>query len=578
MIGHIPSFRVLTDTYEAALRRQFGANWQRRTSGQTDTTTTTTMAPGYPLFEHGASTSTSTTPAPGHIGLMHPLEPLEDRPIRLHLFSEDGDVLASTAVENDKLEVLLYKFCRSLHSHGKLRAGVEIAAHNRAIVASREVSILLHTRREGNVQRFWVLAPFWCDSPLLLKCGEGYSRAGLFTAIGVPNRPEFEVIIRGSVFRRSVHPSHGDVVIITSPEQHAYSVPHSALLDRITDIQALLFRHTGPGAAAMVSDQSLKVFWKSAIRHCQRPFGLDRVGARVSIASTSMSCFVVCLGTFVFPSLAQVQEFYNEHLASKFGRRYFRDTTHMDRDNALLFEPLVEDHRRLWIVRLPTGIDARVADHKGDELRGRHLGLGWYLQPVTSGRRFGIACYTRQAQTGPVARMRPELLPGLSDESDECEFIVPPPRPDGICVNDNLRSMAADLRRLRDEGLEVSAPRTPPAAFRGLPPPPLTPAQSQAEREVVRVVIPDFNQAFPVFARIIALDEAAPPTASPETLTGQPARTLGSLSSSSSSVTAASSEAPHSEGASLLQRHAKLQRVRSEGAMHDCLRMVYHQC
>ena len=123
--------------------------------------------------------------------------------------------------------------------------------------------------------------------------------------------------------------------------------------------------------------------------------------------------------------------------------------------------------------------------------------------------------------------MRPDLLPSLSDESDECEFVVPPPRPGGVRVDDIFRSMAADLRRLRDEGLEVVAPNTPPDAFRGQLPPPLTHAQSQAEagREVVRVMIPDFNQAFALFASIIASDGAAlniatavPPASQPATL------------------------------------------------------------
>ena len=286
-----------------------------------------------------------------------------------------------------------------------------------------------------------------------------------------------------------------------------------------------------------------------------------------------MSSFVVSLGTFVFPTVAQVQDFYNEHLAGKFGKRFLRDTAHMDRDNALFFEPLAESHRRLWIIRLPTGIDTRVADHRGEELRGKHLGLGWFLQPVISGRRFGIACFTKQARADPVIRMRPDVLPGLSDESDECEFVVAPPGTKSFRADANFRAMAADLRRLRDEGLEVPVPSTPPAALKGRPPPPLTQDQQQAGRELTRVVFPDFNHAFPLFASIIALDEATTGLEANPPLGAQGSDAVEVFSSSSDTSSPTSTGTPASEGHSLLQRNVQVTRALQPCADADSIRI-----
>ena len=104
--------------------------------------------------------------------------------------------------------------------------------------------------------------------------------------------------------------------------------------------------------------------------------------------------------------------------------------------------------------------------------------------------------------------MRPDLLPGMSDESDECEFVVPPPGSRRTAIDAGFREFAADLRRLRDEGLEVQAPTTPTAAFGGQPPPPLSRNHHRSSGDAMRVHLPDFDDNYPLFARIIAIDDA----------------------------------------------------------------------
>ena len=153
-------------------------------------------------------------------------------------------------------------------------------------------------------------------------------------------------------------------------------------------------------------------------------------------------------------------------------------------------------------------MDTRLADHRGDEIRGIHVGFGWHLQPIISGRRFGLACLTRQPTVGAVQRLAPSVLPGLSDESDEREFVVPLPTGQGPRVDDDFLAFADNLRRLRDKGLVVTAPSTPPEAFRGRPPPPLSRDQAEVGRDTARVVYGDFEGTFPTFANIIAIAHA----------------------------------------------------------------------
>ena len=263
VLNVLPSFLALSMTYEAFLSRQFG-EVHRGEVGTSDTTTTTQWTPLVESTAVPTTTSTSTLgPARGVAVVAvhpHPLDPVDTQPIRLHLFTAFREVLTSNVAASDKIEVLLYKLSRSMHERHRLQAGETFLCSNRAVVTPQAVHLLLATSRAEASARFWVIAVPWHNSPLLLRCGDGYSRIGLFQCLGVPEAPEHVVSIEGTVYRRSIHPRNGDVVVVAPASHMVHRLPLMALLHRLPDVQALLFRHTGPSEAAMQDDQLHRVF------------------------------------------------------------------------------------------------------------------------------------------------------------------------------------------------------------------------------------------------------------------------------------------------------------------------------
>ena len=495
ILRHVPSFSALSDTFEAFLQRQYGV---RRGvpggSGEGDATTTTTTETGanpasavFDVF----TTTTSTEAA-------HPYDPLTHLPIRFHLFSHGGDILTSRVVAEDQMEVLLHKFCRSLVTHRRYRPHEEVAAHHRVHFCARSVDVFLYTRQLQSARRCWLFAPQWNADPALIRCHEGVDRQEVLSRLGVPDRPEVILILDGVERRQLIFPRQGDVVLVASSHFALHSAPLAALLHRLPDIQVLLFRQECPVPAVVEDERMHRTFWRSAVQRCQTLLGLHRPGVRATLVSETMPCMTVCLGTLVYPTAMQIQVFYDRFLADKFGKRTFRDVAFMDRDVALFCERCRRQGRKLWIVTIPTGVDTSVADPQGDEIRDFHLGGGWFLQPATSCSGYGMACITRRTQVGAVAQY-------VADDSDGIEFVVPEPGSGSLHVTDSMRELAADVRRIRDDGLTVSAPATPPEAFAGRPPPPLTQAQVATETHARDAVVrfEDFGTEFPIFARLL---------------------------------------------------------------------------
>ena len=558
ILRHLPCFYALTETFEASLQRRFGS-FREQGRGQSaslpavasnanladfadtnssedteraDTTTTTTAGPRFWPNASASTTTTSTSVASGC--LANPYDTLQLQALRLHLFSCNGDVLTSTVRSTDLIEVLLFKMCRSLRRHHCLVAGEEFIAQSRVYFSEAGGHLLLCTRRPSYTARCWAFAPQWHPCPLAIRCDSGLSRAGLLHLVGISDGHDISVTINGCVVLRSMFPKHGDVVVVQSSALMTHSAPLMVLLNRLPDVQALLFRHEGPSLATADDEQLLRRHWQITVRHCQHRFGLQRPGVRATLVSNEVPCMVVCLGTLVYPSVAQIQEFYNCHLADRFGRRFYRDTGQVDGDRALLFEPVQDTGQRLWIIRLPHGVDVRSAASDGSDMRGVPLGNGWCIQPILRGRRFGLACTTRRPQIGDICRADAEALPGHSDDSEPCEFVVPLPGTANCGFSNALRQMAADVRRMKDEGLVVAAPDTPPEAFNGRPPPPLTDAQAAAGRTTERVFFPDLEETFPVLARI-ARTVPSPTEGCDETEGAEPDMVAVASSSSSSS-------------------------------------------
>ena len=541
ILGFIPGFSALTDTYEAFLRRHFGASQRGRVRRSTTVSTTTTAAQLWePSAQGQTTTTTSTTVGPTVYG--HPFQPLEALPICLHMLSAEGDAFTTTVAGTSQVEQLLHRLCRSMHKHRRLQARDEIAIYNQVLVTSKEVRLFLHAQRPQTADRCWVFAPQWLDAPVQMRC-QDLSRADFFEQIGIPDRPMHQVSVRGVICQRAVHIGHGDVVIVESPSFFVHRAPMMSLIPRIPDIQALLFRHLGPSQEVLDEPHLHLAFWRSAVQHCQSLFGLHERGALTTLVSADIPSMVVCLGTRTFPTAAQVQHFYDERLAGKFGRRHFRDTTYMDRGNALMFEPWHDSSKRLWILRFPTGVDARIADLEGEDFRGRHIGFGWCLQPTSVGNGFGFACATQLLSHDGIPR--PTICPDTPHESDDSEAEILALNSTGPPTDDHFGSVVAQLRRHRGEDA-----RTPPDASRGLPSN-LAAANCEAEnREAVRAVFDNFEGTFPLLVDILetqpTIDSASPDDQAADNADGTDETQTARLG--------AASEASESEGGvSLLQ-------------------------
>ena len=125
---------------------------------------------------------------------------------------------------------------------------------------------------------------------------------------------------------------------------------------------------------------------------------------------------------------------------------------------------------QIWVVRMPSGIDVRVADPAGQELRNVHVGGGWYVQPVTRGVGFGIACITRAADFEAPA-FQPVGTDLQAVDADVVEFQVPPPSGGPLRLSPHFLQFLSEVRVLREQGMTATAPSTPVEAFGGRPPP-----------------------------------------------------------------------------------------------------------
>ena len=347
LLRHLPCFQALSETFEAFLQRRFGyfrgrdqaaselalhspsnpahglqensTSEEEPTAAGTTTTTTTVGEVCWRNDTQGLTTSTTTS---GELpGNAHPFGTLQTGVLQVHLFSHCGDILTSTVRTEDLAEVLLFKMCRSLLQHQCLAAGEDLVTCPRVHFSEQGPHLFLHTCRPESSARCWIFAPQWLDCPLAIRCGTGWSRAAFFRAIGLQDLPGATVTVAGRVLSSSVVPRHGDVVVVHSAALAVHSAPLLTLLSRIPDIQALLFRLAGPDLTVAVDENQHRQYWQIAVRRCQRCFGLHRPGVRVTVASSDMPCLVICLGTLITPSLAQVQEFFRRFLADKFGQR-----------------------------------------------------------------------------------------------------------------------------------------------------------------------------------------------------------------------------------------------------------------
>ena len=101
-------------------------------------------------------------------------------------------------------------------------------------------------------------------------------------------------------------------------------------------------------------------------------------------------------------------------------------------------------------------------------------------------------------------------------------FVVPPPGSGYQPSADTLRDLAAGIRRIQQEGLLVSAPDTPPEAFGGRPPPPLSVIPAGVVRATAHVPYSDLH-VHDLFGGILSvapstIEDTAPDPDDPEDL------------------------------------------------------------
>ena len=492
ILQRMPAFRALSDTFEGFLQRAVGAF---SIAGHVASTTTTTST--MPCSVRRGVTSTTTTFVANAATISHPCDPLDLAPISFHLAS----LLRKFVLE--AISVSSYTSSAAPSGGMDVCQPVIVLRHRQGFTSqTRE---LTQVCREGALAWYWILAPQWHDAPRLVQCGRrGIERQELFRMARIPEQPDCTVVMRGGIWEGAIHPCHGDVVVISSPSFLVRSSPLLVLLHRVPDIQALLLRLHCPRTEIASNDPRHQLFWRSAVANCQSLLGLSHPGVRSTIAGIGIPPMVVGTGTLVLPTTAQLQAFYDGRLASRFGACTFRDTAHLDRDNALFVEVRRVSGQHLWIVRMPTGIDVRVADAAGDQLRNLHIGHGWYVQPIVRHDDFGIACVTRGTDLGRPAILRSETPVQAALAADAVEFQVPAPTGRPIPLTPNFLQFVADIRSLRNEGLITAAPQTPLAAFGGVPPPPLSAAHTvQRPHELCQ--IPDFDSCYPIFARMLQI-------------------------------------------------------------------------
>ena len=111
---------------------------------------------------------------------------------------------------------------------------------------------------------------------------------------------------------------------------------------------------------------------------------------------------------------------------------------------------------------------------------------------------------TRGTDFGRPTTLRSETPLQTALAADAVEFQVPAPTGRPIPLTPNFLQFVADIRSLRNEGLATAAPQTPLAAFGGVPPPPLSAAHT-VPRPPELCLIPDFDNCYPIFARMLQI-------------------------------------------------------------------------
>ena len=442
-----------------------------RRGGRTRATTSTTtpVSAGVPCL-----TSTSTTTAmPANDRVPHPCEALDHCAVNFHICTPLGDVASSRLRYNGYLADVMATLCHCLQQK-KLIDGTETyQAHPQVHFCELGVSVFICSTRPSAEGHCWVWAPQLLMAPIAIRCGDSISRGRLFRHASLTDSPGLLVRHNGIIRHEHVLARPGEVILISTADYPLHSAPLLNLLHRISDIQALLFPVHKLTPSIAQDRARLWGFWCDAVNRAQGLLGLNRPGARATLATVSCPPITIGTGTLLLPLTKDVQSHYDRFLAEHFGHILFQDTARLDRDFALLTERWQHPEHRLWIISLPSGIDVITGPHDGDFLRNEPFGEGWFVQPTCHAGWCGVAIVTRRTEHIPIQVEPSRFTPGMSEsESSVPEFDAQNYRPTEEEAQEFRQWLRRDIWRTFEAGVPVHAnPPTPDAAFPSGKPP-----------------------------------------------------------------------------------------------------------
>ena len=266
----------------------------------------------------------------------------------------------------------------------------------------------------------WIFAPSWHPQPFGIPWDPQLELSTVLDAIGLTTSQVAIVSVDGEV--RRGHPARaapGSVVLVSPTTHGHFTLPLHLLNYRCPGLQAFLFRAQGPSRAQAADRAAVKDFCRAIVGRASDLLGEGLRGNMVVIASTSSPPLV---GTPLPPTLAQVQQFYNDRLAAHFGQMRLRDTAQVGYDLCFFVERQEASDRRLWLLPLEGGADCHFGDIDGCSLADIPTPRGFRLEPSVKAGWVGLSRLQplTASQLPPVhdiARVPPGLSSGSEDEA-----------------------------------------------------------------------------------------------------------------------------------------------------------------
>ena len=376
-------------------------------------TTTSTTSPGLGMLS-----------APFRPACASPLQGVHQSVIFFHAMGTDAAIAHTTVTSrchaSDILSVLLW----CMQCNQALPPQCHMLANARIYFDdAHRPHVFVQFRAQRAARHLWIFAPSWHPQPFGIPWDPQLELSTVLDAIGLSTSQVAIVSVDGEV--RRGHPARaapGSVVMVSPTTHGHFTLPLHLLNYRCPGLQALLFRARGPSRAQVADRDAVKDFCRAIIGRASDLLGEGLRGNMVVIASTSSPPLLCCVGTPLPPTLAQVQQFYNDRLATHFGQRRLCDTAQVAYDLCFFVERQEASDRRLWLLPLEGGADCHFGDIGGCSLAGVPTPRGFRLEPSVKAGWVGLSRLQplTASQLPPVhdiVRIPPGLSSGSEDEA-----------------------------------------------------------------------------------------------------------------------------------------------------------------